>query len=377
MKTMKLIWMAVLSIGLLTAGSANAARIKDLGRLDGMRDNQLIGYGVVTGLAGTGDSMRNKATRQSIANMLGQFDLSVLSDQIQSRNVAIVMITSTLPPFARSGDKLDVTVTSAGDARSLLGGVLMMSPLKGPDNRVHALAQGPISVGGYKYDLNGNVVQKNHPTVGSIPAGANVELGEATRVLSSNDTVVFVLNNPDYTTAGRIARSINTAFGQDVAQARDAASVDVKVAPGERDNLVSFLTRVENLSVEPDVRARVVVNERTGTVISGGDARISRVSIAHGDLKVSVTTDNLVSQPILVSRTGRAHRGRIEHPHRCDGKPGRHARCQQYRGRPGTGAQQDQDQHARHDFDFARHQGGRRPARRIGHSIGHPWILHL
>lgn len=304
MKIMKLIWMAVLSAGLLAAGGANAARIKDLGRLDGMRDNQLIGYGVVTGLAGTGDSMRNKATRQSIANMLGQFDLSVLSDQIQSRNVAIVMITSTLPPFARSGDKLDVTVTSAGDARSLLGGVLMMSPLKGPDNRVHALAQGPISVGGYKYDLNGNVVQKNHPTVGSIPAGANVELGEATRVLSSNDTVVFVLNNPDYTTAGRIARSINTAFGQDVAQARDAASVDVKVAPGDRDNLVSFLTRVENLSVEPDVRARVVVNERTGTVISGGDARISRVSIAHGDLKVSVTTDNLVSQPILVSRTG-------------------------------------------------------------------------
>jgi flagellar P-ring protein precursor FlgI len=228
------------------------------------------------------------------------------------------MVTSTLPSFARSGDKLDVTVTSVGDARSLLGGVLMMAPLKGPDNRVHALAQGPISVGGYKYDLNGNVVQKNHPTVGSIPAGANVELGEATNVLSGRDTVVFVLNNPDYTTAGRIARSINAAFGGDAAHARDAASVEVKVAPGDRANLVNFLTRVENLNVDPDVRARVIVNERTGTVISGGDARISKVTIAHGDLKVSVSTDNLVSQPILVSRTGAGVRTEVVSNTRID-----------------------------------------------------------
>jgi flagellar P-ring protein precursor FlgI len=304
MKTGKLISMAVLALGLLVAGGVHAARIKDLGRVDGVRDNQLIGYGVVTGLAGTGDSLRNKATRQSLANLLGQFDLSVLSDQVQSRNVAIVMVTATLPAFARAGDKLDVTVTSAADARSLLGGVLMMAPLKGPDNRVHALAQGPVSVGGYKYDLNDNLVQKNHPTVGSIPAGANVELGEETKVINGAGSFEFVLNNPDYTTAERIANSINAAFGSEAAHARDAATIEVSPGPVERGALVRFMTRFENLSVDPDTRARVVINERTGTVISGGDARISRVTIAHGELKVSIVTENQVSQPMLVSRTG-------------------------------------------------------------------------
>lgn len=304
MNFLKLILIAVLAAITTMAGAVDGIRVKDLGRLDGWRDNQLIGYGVVTGLAGTGDSMRNKATRQSMSNLLSQFDLSVLSEQVQSRNVAIVMVTATLPPFARAGDKLDVTVTSAGDARSLVGGVLMMAPLKGPDNRVHALAQGPISVGGYKYDLNGNVVQKNHPTVGTISAGANVELGESTNVLNANNAVEFVLRNPDYTTANRIARAINAAFGADTAKARDASSVEIKATGYSKDDLVAFLTRIENIAVEPDSRARVIVNERTGTVVSGGDVRISKVTISHGDLKVSIATENLVSQPILVSRTG-------------------------------------------------------------------------
>lgn len=303
MNILKLLAAAFLSCCVTLAGAAGI-RVKDLGRLDGWRDNQLIGYGLMTGLAGTGDSMRNKAARQSLSNLLSQFDLSVLSDQIQSRNIAIVMVTATLPPFARPGDKLDVTVTSAGDARSLLGGVLMMTPLKGPDNRVHALAQGPISVGGYKYDLNGNVVQKNHPTTGTIPAGANVELGEATDVLANGDRVRFVLNTPDYTTAHRIAGSINAMVGPNAARARDAGSVEVVVPGGERDNLVAFMTRLENLAIEPDVRGRVVVNERTGTVVSGGDVRISRVAIAHGELKVSITTENEAVQPAFVSFTG-------------------------------------------------------------------------
>jgi flagellar P-ring protein FlgI len=304
MKFMTLILVAALSAYATLAGATSGTRIKDLGRLDGWRDNQLIGYGVVTGLAGTGDSLRNKATRQSISNLLSQFDLSILSDQVQSRNVAIVMVTSTLPPFARPGDKLDVTVTSAGDARSLVGGVLMMTPLKGPDNRVHALAQGAITVGGYKYDLNGNIVQKNHPTTGAITGGANVELGEATNVLNEAGKIVFVLNNPDYTTASRIAHSINAAFSSDTAKANDANSVEVRMTGYDKENLVAFLTRIENLAIEPDNRARVVVNERTGTVISGGDVRISKVSIAHGDLKVAITTENQVSQPTQVSLTG-------------------------------------------------------------------------
>lgn len=324
MNFVKLILFSVLSSCAALASAADGARVKDLGRLDGWRDNQLIGYGVVTGLAGTGDSLRNKATRQSVSNMLSQFDLSVLSDQVQSRNVAIVMITATLPPFAHAGDKLDVTVTSAGDARSLLGGVLMMAPLKGPDNRVHALAQGAVSVGGYKYDLNGNVVQKNHPTVGMIPGGANVELGESTHVLDANNVVEFVLNNPDYTTANRIARSINAAFGSNTATARDAGSVAIKAAGYAKDDLVAFLTRIENITVEPDNRARVVVNERTGTVVSGGDVRISKVTISHGDLKVSIVTDNLVSQPILVSRTGPGVRTEVVSNTRIDVSEGDH-----------------------------------------------------
>lgn len=304
MKITKLFCAALACAALLLGAPAHAARIKDLGRVDGMRDNQLVGYGVVTGLAGTGDSMRNKATRQSVANLLGQFDLSLVSDQVQSRNVAIVMVTATLPAFARAGDKIDVTVTSVGDARSLLGGVLVMAPLKGADSRVHALAQGPVSVGGYKYDLNGNVVQKNHPTVGSIPAGANVEVGEPTRVLDAAGSFSLVLNNPDYTTAERIADAINGAFGRAAAHPRDAATIDVTPGAAERADLVRFMTRLENLSVDPDTRARVVINERSGTVISGGDARISRVTIAHGDLKVSIVTENQVSQPMFVSRTG-------------------------------------------------------------------------
>jgi flagellar P-ring protein precursor FlgI len=285
-------------------GQLDSVRIKDLGRLDGWRDNQLVGYGIVTGLAGTGDSMRNKATRQSISNLLAQFNLTVTLDQVQSRNVATVMITATLPPFARAGDKVDVTVTSIGDARSLLGGALLMAPLKGPDNHLHALAQGPISVGGYKYDMNGTVIQKNHPTVGFIPSGANVEVGVPTSVLTPSGSVIFILAEPDYTTANRIARSINVTQGAEIAKPRDARSVEINVSDVQQSNLVSFLTRIENSVVEPDSRARVIVNERNGTVISGGDVRISKVTIAHGDLKVSIITDNVVSQPIFVSRTG-------------------------------------------------------------------------
>src|SRR5262249_48762782 len=157
-----------------------------------------------TGLAGTGDSSRNRATRQSIANLMSQFGVVLPNDQVQSRNVAAVMVLATLPPFASPGGKLDVTVNSMGDARSLLGGTLLLTPLKGADGRVHALAQGPLSIGGYKYDAYGNVVQKNHPTVGSIPSGATVEVGVPTHDVSPSGRAVFVLSNPDYTTSSRV-----------------------------------------------------------------------------------------------------------------------------------------------------------------------------
>lgn len=297
----------VLMAGTAAAQAALATdgvRIKDLGKLGGWRDNALVGYGLVTGLAGTGDSPRNQATRQSIANLLQNFDVRLSPDQVTSRNVAAVMVTASLPPFARRGDTIDVTVTSMGDARSLLGGSLLLAPLKGPDGRVYALAQGPISVGGYKYDLNGNVVQKNHPTVGVAPSGATVEIAVSADVVDRDRKLTFVLARPDYTTANRVAEAINQKMGGNVARARTAADVEIVPAGAQAQDLVAFMTAVENVAVEPDRRARVVINERTGVVVSGGDVRISKVSISQGDLKVSIVTDNTVSQPLLVRQVG-------------------------------------------------------------------------
>jgi flagellar P-ring protein precursor FlgI len=279
-------------------------RLKDLGKFAGWRENSLVGYGLVTGLSGTGDSGNNKATRQAIANMLSQFDVTVTPDEVLSRNAAAVMITATLPPFASEGSTIDVTVTSMGDARSLAGGSLLIAPLKGPNNKIYALAQGPVSVGGYKYDMNGNVAQKNHPTVGSIPAGATVELGVNAKIINASGIVTFTLASADYTTSSRVAATINDAFGRNIATARDAEKIEIEVPESNRSQLVDFVTWIEKLNVEPDRRARVVVNERTGTVVSGGDVRIARVVISHGDLKVSIVTDNTVSQPNLVRQTG-------------------------------------------------------------------------
>jgi flagellar P-ring protein precursor FlgI len=281
---------------------AREIRVKDLGRMQGWRDNALVGYGIVTGLAGTGDSPTNRATRQALSNVLAQFNLTLPPEQIQSRNVAIVMVSASLPTFAREGDTLDVTVASAGDARSLLGGSLLLTPLKGPDGRVYALAQGPLSVGGYRYDSNGNVVQKNHPTVGSVPAGAVVERGVTAQMLGPDQNVTFVLSEADYTTANRIASAINRALGSGLAHARDASGIEVRVPEAQRSELVAFIARVENVAVEPDRRARVVINERTGTVVAGGDVRISRVAISHGDLKISIAQQNTASQPLVLGR---------------------------------------------------------------------------
>ena len=292
-----------MACGGVMADTADSIRIKDIGKVAGWRENALSGYGLVTGLAGTGDSARNKATRQSIANMLSRFDITIAADDVQSRNAAAVMVTATLSPFARPGDALDVTVTSLGDARSLVGGALMLAPLKGPDGKVYALAQGALSVGGYKYDLNGNVVQKNHPTVASIPSGATVEVGVQTEVRSPRETVTFVLSEPDFTTASRVAGAINARLGA-IAIAQDASGVEIQVPAARRTRLIDFLTEVENVMVDPDRRARVVINERTGTVVAGGDVRISKVVVTHGDLKVSIVTENAVSQPLMVRQTG-------------------------------------------------------------------------
>jgi flagellar P-ring protein precursor FlgI len=289
----------ILSCVLAAAAQASPIRIKDLGKLQGWRENGLVGYGIVTGLAGTGDSPSNRTTRQALSNVFAQFNLTVPPDQVQSRNVAVVMVSASLPAFAHEGDAIDVTVASAGDARSLVGGTLLVTPLKGPDGRVHALAQGPLAVGGYRYDSNGNVVQKNHPTVGSIPGGAVVEVGVATDV-TEGANLTFVLAEADYTTASRVAAAMNTQVAPGIAHARDASGIDIAVPEAQRAQLVAFVAKLENVTVEPDRRAKVVINERTGTVVAGGDVTISRVSISHGDLKINVTAQTSVSQPTVI-----------------------------------------------------------------------------
>lgn len=303
MRAAALGFLAALCLPLQAAPDAGV-RVKDLGKMQGWRDNALVGYGLVSGLAGTGDSPNSRAARQALSNVFAGFDLAVAADQLQSRNVALVLVSATLPPFARAGDSLDITVTSAGDARSLVGGALLLTPLKGANGRVYALAQGSLSVGGYRYDANGNVVQKNHPTAGGVPGGATVEVGVTADIMASDQSVTFLLAEPDYTTAQRIAQAINAQFGAGMAEPRDAAGISIAVPPESRAHLVNFLARIENVTVQPDRRARVVINERTGTVVAGGDVRIARVAIAVGDLKIAISTVNSVSQPALLGNAG-------------------------------------------------------------------------
>ncbi len=255
-------------------------RVKDLGKVQGWRENVLVGTGIVTGLAGTGDSPANRATRQALSNVLSQFNLSVPPEQVNSRNVAVVLVSASLPAFAREGDTLDVTVASGGDARSLLGGNLLLTALRAPNGRIYALAQGALSIGGHRYDANGNVVQKNHPTAGSIPNGATVEVGMAAPA-SPPDHVTFVLNEPDYTTASRVAAAINTQVAAGIARARDASGIRIEVPDALRQEVVGFLARVENdRRWSGPARARVVINERN----RHGGGRRRRAHLAHRDL---------------------------------------------------------------------------------------------
>ncbi len=289
------------------ARSSDAIRVKDLGKLQGWRENALVGYGIVTGLAGTGDSSGSRTTRQALANVFSQFNLTVTPEQVQSRNVAVVMVTAALTPFAREGDGLDITVSSAGDARSLVGGSLLLTPLKGANGRIYALAQGPLSVGGYRYDAIGNVVQKNHPTVGSVPGGATVEVGIRDLAGAAQQNITFVLHDADYTTASRVASAINRQLGQGgeaIAEARDGSGIDIRIPEPQREHPVEFLARLESVMVEPDRRARVVINERTGTVVAGGDVRISKIALSHGDIRLTVVSETVASQPSLLVRPG-------------------------------------------------------------------------
>ncbi|MDH4275672.1 MAG: flagellar basal body P-ring protein FlgI [Gammaproteobacteria bacterium] len=275
-----------------------------MARLSSVRSNALVGYGLVTGLAGTGDSANSSATMQSIVNLLGRFGVQVAPGQMRSRNSASVMITAELPSFARPGDHIDVNVTSMGDARSLVGGTLLMTHLTGPDGKIYAIAQGAISVGGFYYDLYGNVVQKNHPTAAHVPRGATIEKSLSAPLMDEDGRIEYVLFQPDFTTADRLAKAMNKELGDVSARALDAERIELRMPQDDRESPVAFLGRLETIIVNPDNRARIVINERTGTIVSGADVRISPVSVTHGDMKLTIKSEYSVSQPSMLINPG-------------------------------------------------------------------------
>lgn len=275
---------------------ATAVPLSGLGRFQGWRDNALIGYGIVTGLAGSGDTRRNAVTRQTLKNVLSRLGTSVADDEINSRNVAVVIVTATLPASANVGDRLTVTVSSIGDARSLAGGTLLMTPLLGPDQHVYALAQGAVLAGGYDFKSDLNREQRNYPTTAMLEGGATVETAVDAQLLGSDGTVGFVLSEPSFEGAERVAEAVNMQFGPGSATVKNADEVRIAFR-GETGQFAAFMARLESLAVEPARAPRVVINERTGTIVAGGDVRISSVVIAQGDLKVTITGERTASQP--------------------------------------------------------------------------------
>jgi flagellar P-ring protein FlgI len=278
--------------------SSRQSRIKDVATVEGIRDNQLVGYGIVVGLRGTGDSQQTVFPIQTLLSALERMGVNVpqtaTSSSLRTQNMAAVFIAATLPPFARPGNKLDVTVSSAGDARSLEGGLLLMSPLYGPDGQIYAQAQGPLVLGGYSVATNGNLRALNHPTTGRVPSGAIVERAVPLD-LEHMRTLSLLLNDPDFKTAELLAAAVNKRLGAGVALAVDSRKIEVKAPHGA--DIPELLANIEAIKVEVFPRAKVVVNERTGTVVIGGDVRLQPVSILHGGLVVNVVSEFQVSQP--------------------------------------------------------------------------------
>jgi flagellar P-ring protein FlgI len=294
---------AVLIVGAVACAGENAgplARVKDVATIEGIRDNQLIGYGLVVGLRGTGDSAQTVFPAQTLLSVLERMGITVPqtgsrgANNMQVKNMAGVFVVATLPPFSSPGNKLDVTVSSAGDARSLEGGILLMTPLYGPDGQVFAEAQGSLVLGGYMAAGGGSSKQMNHPTTARIPEGALVERA-AVLDLRQMRTVTVVLNDADFHTAERMASAIDKVIGAERAHALDSRRVVVEAKPEE--DVAALLDKVESAEVQVDPRARVVVNERTGTVVIGGRVRLQPVSILHGGLAVNVVATTQVSQP--------------------------------------------------------------------------------
>ena len=280
--------------------SVYGARIKDIAQLHGVRDNQLLGYGIITGLNGTGDDMTKSVfTLQAIYNMMTRHGITIDPDDIDDikiENTAAVMVTGTLPPFAKSGSRMDVQVSSIGDAESLAGGTLLMTPLLGADGEVYSVAQGPITVGAFSYGGKAAQVQQNHPTVGTIAGGAIIEKSVAMEV-GKDGQLQYQLSDADFTTASNLAAAVNKRFGRGTAYADTPGTVQVKVTEPYKDNIVDFVASLETLQVQSDSPARIVVNEKTGTIVMGKDVRLSTVAVSHGNLSLIIRDDYNVSQP--------------------------------------------------------------------------------
>jgi flagellar P-ring protein precursor FlgI len=276
---------------------APGARIKDVAKVRGMSSKKLVGYGLVVGLDRTGDTRRSELTIQSVVNMMQRFGIRVSRQQMRLRNVAAVMVTAELPPFARTGQKVDVQVSSLGDAQSLEGGTLLMSPLVGPDGQLWARAQGPLATGGFNVrSIGGDRVRKNYTLVARVPGGATVERDYQVSV-TQGDQIFIALDEPDFTTAVRLAQAINRSLGSEVATATDAVQVAVTVPADYRQRIPEFISMIEGLETDTDEPARVVVNERTGTVVVGGNVTLKPVAVSHGNLSVEIQTTPVISQP--------------------------------------------------------------------------------
>lgn len=274
---------------------AAPVRVKELVDIGGVRENALYGYGLVVGLTGTGDTEYVLFTAQSISGMLGRLGIRINPTDVRVRNVAAVMVTAKLPAFARPGTQIDVTVSSIGNARSLAGGVLLITPLTGADGQVYAVGQGPVQAGGFEAGASGSRFQKNQPTSGAVPGGATIERAVAPNL--DKGPLVLGLRRPDFTTAARIAQAINGALGEEASRPLDPAAVEVKIPAAFQGKTVGLLAKIEAIEVDPDQRARIVVSERTGTIVAGQGVRIRAVAVAHGSLSIAVGQTPYAYQP--------------------------------------------------------------------------------
>ncbi len=286
--------------GMLFSGEQaySASRIKDIADFEGVRENQLVGYGLVVGLNGTGDNIKSITfTKESLISMLDRVGINSRDGQLKSKNVAAVMVTGNLPAFGREGSRIDVMVSALGDAKSLQGGTLIATPLVGADGEVYAVAQGQIAIGGFSAAGNNQSVTKGVPTSGRIPNGAIIE-NEVNFELDSMSTVQLALRNPDFTTSKRVAAAINALLGETAAKALDPSTVSVQVPEEYKNNMVDLMTKIEQLPVQPDLAAKVVVDESSGIVVIGKDVRINKLAIAQGNLTIRISEIPLISQPL-------------------------------------------------------------------------------